>query len=67
MVDKLESPSAKTGTNYSYRSASWQRKVSAGLLHVAGLYTTILQDVASWGGSSGGGGGGVVHPLVHTN
>ena len=38
MVDKLESPSAKTGTNYSYRSASWQRKVSAGLLHVAGLH-----------------------------
>jgi hypothetical protein len=30
MVDKLESPSTKTGTNYSYRSASWQRKVSAG-------------------------------------
>jgi len=29
MVDKLESLSAKTGTNYSHRSASWQRKVSA--------------------------------------
>jgi len=29
MVDKLESPSAKTGMNYSHRSASWQRKVSA--------------------------------------
>jgi hypothetical protein len=67
MVDKLESPSAKTGTNYSYRSASWQRKVSAGFAACRRSTCTILQDVASRGGSSGGGGGGVVDPLAHTN